>query len=129
MRIFVNRVGEERRGVAFRCDAGVGMARWMGSELPIQGSTAYVELNVPDPVVEWQRVAPTVRYDIDVDEDGCLWIRGEVLTVGGPGDPVVTLRVGTDVVMIEVGTGRETLVVGERIAFTTLALEVYPYDV
>ncbi|MGW6707675.1 hypothetical protein ACWGDE_22680 [Streptomyces sp. NPDC054956] len=130
MRIFVNRVVEEKRVVVFRCEAGhgVGLARWMSSHLPEQGTTAFVELTIPHPVVEWRPVAPTVRYDMEVYTYGIV-VRGEVLSVGGPDDPVVALRVGTDVVMIEVESHRETLQVGQRIAFISRALEVYPYDV
>ncbi|MFJ8015095.1 hypothetical protein [Streptomyces sp. NPDC096339] len=129
MDIFVNRVGEERRVVAFRCNAGHGgaVARWMGDELPEQGSRAFVELTVAEPVSDWGPVEPAVGRALAHGPDG-IAVTGEVLAIGGPGDPIVDLRVGTDVVLVEISCHKDLLRVGQRISFVTLALEAYPYS-
>ncbi|MFD8638065.1 hypothetical protein [Streptomyces sp. NPDC059533] len=129
MDVFVNRVGEERRVVAFRCNAGHGaaVARWMGDELPEQGTQAFVELTVAEPISDWRPVEPTAGRALAVEPDG-IAVTGEVLAIGGPGDPVVDLRVGTDVVLIEVGCGKDELRAGGHISFVTFALEAYPYS-
>uniref|UniRef100_A0AAU2JPE2 Uncharacterized protein n=1 Tax=Streptomyces sp. NBC_00049 TaxID=2903617 RepID=A0AAU2JPE2_9ACTN len=129
MHVFVNRVGEAQRVVVFRCKAGHGasVARWMGDPLPAQGTDAFVELTVPHPVTEWSPASPTAGRAMEVTADG-LVVRGEVLAIGGPEDPVVELRVGTDVVLVEIGDGRDALEVGGRISFKSLILEVHSYD-
>lgn len=124
----MNRVVEDGR-VAFRCTHGHGsaVAHWMGDRLPAPGTDAFVELAVPDPLAEWGPASPTVAYDLQLGPAGVV-VTGEVLGVGGPGDPVVELRVGTDVVLVEVARhGGAGMKIGRRISFAPPRLEVYPY--
>ncbi|MFE2171255.1 hypothetical protein ACFXB3_40255 [Streptomyces sp. NPDC059447] len=129
MDVFVNRVGEEQRVVAFRCEAGhgVAVARWMGDELPQQGTRAFVELTVAEPVSDWRPAEPAAGRALAVEPDG-IAVTGEVLAIGGPEDPVVDLRVGTDVVLVEIGCRKDELRVGRHISFVTRTLEAYPYS-
>ncbi|MFF4013091.1 hypothetical protein [Streptomyces sp. NPDC001717] len=128
MDIFVNRVGEEQRVVAFRCNAGHGgaVARWMGKKLPEQGTRAVVELTVDEVVSDWRPVEPTAGRALAVEHDG-IAVTGEVLAIGGQEDPVVDLKVGTDVVLVEIGRRKDELRIGMHVSFVTFALEVYPY--
>lgn len=142
--VHVNPVDPEGRVVAFRCKAGhgVAVARWMGDQLPAQGADAFVELSVPDALTEWRPASPTSRYDMELGPDGTI-LTGEVLRVGEPGDPVVALRVGTDVVLVEVevegefevegkggaGSREDAWETGRRVSFAVRpVLEVYPYS-
>ncbi|MFJ3976078.1 hypothetical protein [Streptomyces sp. NPDC090021] len=115
--------------MTFRCRAGHGNAvtRWMGGPLPPQGTDAFVELTVPAPVTEWVPASPTASQDMAIGPDGVV-VTGEVLGVGGPGDPVVELRVGTDVVLVEVACGGDGPEPGRRISFVSSRIEAYPYE-
>ncbi|MEU4355955.1 hypothetical protein [Streptomyces virginiae] len=127
MRVFVNRVVEDGR-VAFRCTDGHGsaVAHWMGDRLPAPGTDAFVELTVPGPLTEWGPAPPTAACDLQLGPAGVV-VTGEVLRVGGHGDPVVVLRVGSDVLLVEVTCRGAGLRIGRRISFVPPRLEVYPY--
>ncbi|MFC9581363.1 hypothetical protein ACFVJ8_00655 [Streptomyces yangpuensis] len=129
MHVFVNRVDQEGRRVVFRCKAGHGyaVARWMGDALPPQGTDAFVELTVPAPVTEWVPASPTAAQDLAIGPAGVV-VTGEVLGVGGPGDPVVELRVGTGVVLVEVVCDGAGLEPGRRISFVSPLIEAHPYE-
>ncbi|KOU79202.1 hypothetical protein MRQ86_13260 [Streptomyces sp. MMS21 TC-5] len=133
MRVFVDRVAEDGR-VAFRCTDGHGsaVAHWMGDRLPAPGTDTFVELTLPGPLTEWGPALPPAVSGLEIGPVGPVapagvLVTGEVLGVGGPGDPVVELSIGTDVVLVEV-TGEESgLEIGGRISFGPARLEVYPY--
>ncbi|MFG2338766.1 hypothetical protein [Streptomyces yangpuensis] len=129
MHVFVNRVEEAGRRVTFRCRAGHGnaVARWMGDPLPPQGTDAFIELTLPAPVTEWVPASPTASQDMAIGPAGVV-VTGEVLGVGGPGDPVVELRVGTDVLLVEVARGGDGPEPGRRISFVSPLIEAYPYE-
>ncbi|MFD9105704.1 hypothetical protein ACFVZN_32135 [Streptomyces virginiae] len=125
MRVFVD------GRVAFRCADGHGsaVAHWMGDRLPAPGTDTLVELTLPGPLTGWGPALPSAVSGLEIGPvaPAGVLVTGEVLGVGRPGDPVVELRIGTDVVLVEVTGGESGLEIGRRISFGPARLEVYPY--
>lgn len=134
MRITVTRVSEPPGGrsapvVEFGCAAGTAVASWAGAVRPEPGDH-HVELDVPEPVSEFERVEPGLegvegaRNDPGGNHLSAVRLCGRVEQVGAGADPVVVLRIGGGLLQVEASGPRP--LPGEWVRFTATELVLYP---
>ncbi|MFJ9523360.1 hypothetical protein ACIRPK_34605 [Kitasatospora sp. NPDC101801] len=88
-----------------------------------------MEFDVPEQVESWQSAEAGPGSVTGADNDSeQVTFTGTVVEIGVADDPVVSIRVGGDILLIEMSEQRFRLTVGESIAITTAAVELYPYD-
>ncbi|POX59843.1 hypothetical protein C3492_30305 [Streptomyces sp. Ru62] len=120
--------------VAFRSLSGQAWARWRGSELPQVGALVDVEVDVPDEIARWAIVDGPATMASDTPRSP-VRIRGVVATVDE--DAVVAIRVGADIILVELARPIDSVQpgqvdkprVGAAIEFTTPEIDIYPYSV
>lgn len=129
MRVEVLRVVDPSRGtVSFTSDFGAASGRWMGPN-PARAGQFDVEIEVPEEVTEWATLASDVTaLSEGAGADPGILITGEVVRVGGSGDPVVEIRVGSDIVLIEIPDRRSEVPVAGMISLRVPEILLYPYD-
>ncbi|MFJ1751687.1 hypothetical protein [Kitasatospora sp. NPDC088134] len=111
--------------VSFSCPAGRAVGRWMGRE-PARTGCHDVEFDLPGEVRDLGPAAPG-RASL-VAEDGGVVVTGTVVALGGDADdPVVTIRVGTALILLELPFPRAPLAVGDGRSFHSPVLELHPY--
>ena len=113
--------------VLFRSDVGTAAGIWAGPE-PAKTGAAHVELDIPDQVGDWTSIDDAVATSIEggIESENGVQIVATVVHVGDGEDPVVSIRIGTDIVMIEMSASRSGLVAGSAIRFTTLEVRLFP---
>lgn len=115
--------------VRFRSYVGTATGTWSDPK-PASLGRAHVEFDIPDEIGEWQILdssSPNSIEDGDEPKDG-VRIVATVIEDGSDDDPVVSIRVGTDVIMIEPSERRSEMVAGSTIAFTAPDLHLYPIN-
>lgn len=116
-----------RQVVAFRCDFGSARGRWMGAD-PARLGTATVEIDIPGEVSEWTALEPGVTSLAEEPGSG-VRVHCEVLRGGDEEDPVVAVRLGSDVLLVEIPGRRAELTAGTRISFLATEIQLHPYEV
>lgn len=129
MRVDISRILDPSRGIVlFSSGSGSASARWMGAG-PAQLGSFDVEIEVPEEVVEW-RTATSADTAISgsFESDSNVRIDCEVMSFDAGDDSVVQVRLGSDVLLVEVVSRRSDLSVGDLISFTVPEVQLYPYD-
>lgn len=120
--------------IAFRSPLGQVWAHWRGSGTPQVGDTADVEIDIPDDVVSW--VHAEGPDTLLAEAPGApVRIRGAV--VAADEDAVVSIRLSTDILLVEFATARhpeeqgssDKPSIGDRIELSVPRIDVYPYSV
>ncbi|MFC1416548.1 hypothetical protein [Streptacidiphilus cavernicola] len=86
-----------------------------------------MEIDVPEEVTDWT-VAPPSPGSIEGPEGGTVTVTGTVIGVGEEDDPVVELRVGDGILLVETDDSRRALAPGGSVAFRTSRILLHPYD-
>ncbi|MFE5019272.1 hypothetical protein [Streptomyces sp. NPDC056690] len=130
-----DKTGEHGPDIVFSTPAGRAWARWLGSEVPRAGDAVDIEIDVPDDIENWALAeAPDALLG---DAPGApVRLRGVVVGVDAD-DPVVAVRIDTDIVLVEFTptdhpgdrTDPAKPSAGDHIEFTTARIDVYPYSV
>lgn len=128
MRLEVRQVLDPSKGVVrFTCESGVASGRWMGPN-PAEVGYFDVEIEVSECVTGWTAGSSDVTPLSQVDGDSGTLITGRVVRSGDGDDPVVEVRVGTDILLIEISDRRAELPVEGLISFWAPEIQLYPYD-
>ncbi|MER5402830.1 hypothetical protein [Streptomyces sp. NPDC002599] len=120
-------ISPERKIVSFMCDFGSAFARWMGVD-PVGAGEFNVEIEVPEEVAAWSVTSSDRASISSLDENSNILIVGEVVRFD-EGDPVVEVRVGTDIILIEMKHPRDGLSVNGFISFKVPEIQLYPYNI
>ncbi|MFV8129080.1 hypothetical protein [Streptomyces syringium] len=117
----------ETGAVEFTSPLGNAWGIWMGTQRPDPG-TYHVEFEIPEQVDSWvPSEVPAGR--IEGEQQGHtqqVSVSGIVENVDD--DFMVTLRVGTDVILVEMAPSAPAVHKGEPITFSAATLELYPYQ-
>ncbi|MCL6736484.1 hypothetical protein [Streptomyces neyagawaensis] len=117
-----------QRIVRFRCESGTASGRWMGSAL-VEAGRYDVELEVPEEVVEWTAEASgTASLAEAAGTERAALITGQVVGYDDGDDPVVEIRVGPDILLVEIPERRQELLREGFISFRAPEIQLYPYD-
>ncbi|MFF7024518.1 hypothetical protein D7231_20195 [Streptomyces klenkii] len=128
MRIEISQIVNADIGeVEFISPVGTARGIWKGTQAPHLGSHD-VELDLPEAIHAWEAAgAPFESIGTDrLIEGHRVMVSGKVEIVGE--DSVLSLRIGSDIVLVELGTA-ESPEEGSAIRFTTPSIELYPYQV
>ncbi|WP_327401694.1 hypothetical protein OG194_16955 [Streptomyces sp. NBC_01288] len=128
---------EEPQGprIAFRSPLGQAWARWCGSGTPRGGDAVDVEIDIPDDVVHW---VPAEGPDALLAEAAEAPVRIKGAVVAAAEDAVVSIRLGTDILLVEFATAGhpdeqdrppDRPSIGNRIELSVPHIDVYPYSV
>ena len=120
--------------VAFRGPLGQGWAHWRGSTAPQVGDAADVEIDVPDDVVHWVHAEGP---DALLTEAAGAPVRIQGTVIAADEDAVVSIRLGTDVLLVEFATARHPVEqgrpdrpsLGDRIELSVPHIDVCPYSI
>lgn len=116
----------ERREVRFRGELGESWGVWQGDDLPGEGQFD-VEVDIPEEVTAWLAAdEETGMLRGDPYRRRAVTLRGTVQAVGE--DLVASLRVGRDVVLVEIAEGTVLPQPGTSITFDTPEIQLYPYQ-
>lgn len=129
MRVEVLQVLAPSQGIVrFRCESGTASGRWMGRN-PAKVGQFDVEIEVPEEVAEWTAIpsGDTSLSEAIGAESGSL-ITGEVVRFDDGDDSVVEVRVGSDILLIEIPNRRSELPTEGLISFRAPEIQLYPYD-
>lgn len=129
MRVEVLQVLDSVQGIVyFRCESGAASGRWMGSN-PAEMGQFDIEIEVPEEVAEWAAVpwGVTSLSEAAGAESAAL-ITGEVVRFDDGDDSVVEIRVGADILLIEIPNRRSELPVEGLISFRVPEIQLYPYE-
>jgi hypothetical protein len=113
--------------VRFRSHVGTATGTWPDPN-PVSLGRAHVEFDIPNAISEWRTLdspSPNSIEDVNVPKSS-VRIVATVIEDGSDDDPVVTIRVGTAIIMIEPSERRSEMVAGSTIAFTAPDLHLYP---
>ena len=113
--------------VAFRCAVGTATGVWRG-ETPAVPGPADVEFDIPAEDPEFVVLRPPAPAAVHGAADGAVTITGTVIGIGAEGDPVLEVRVDSDIVLVEVTDRRRDLAVGDGIELRVPVLQLYPYQ-
>ena len=127
---------EESQGlrIAFRGPLGQAWAHWRGSAAPQVGDTEDVEIDVPDDVVHWVHAEGP---DTLLAEAAGAPVRIKGTVVAAAEDAVVSIRLGTDILLVEFATaghpeeqGRPDMPsIDDHIELSVPHIDIYPYSV
>lgn len=126
MEIRVEVVADEPRPrVAFTCPLGAAWGVWRGREAPCLGSYT-VEFDIPGDFGVWSEVEgpPAIAGEL---QRGQIAIRAQLESVDEDG--VAGIRLGTDVVLVDMPPGVENFPVGTIVEFAVDQIDIYPYIV
>ncbi|MEV5240566.1 hypothetical protein AB0K89_15925 [Streptomyces cinnamoneus] len=118
---------QERAMVAFNSPVGSAAGVWKGGQ-GLETGTHHVEFEIPDEVHSWSLVQPTHGAITGGGARGgdFVTVHGQVEGVGE--DSVVTLRIGPDVIFVEMEDSVERLNQGDYVTFNSPTVEIYPYQ-
>lgn len=111
--------------VGFRTAIGAATGIWRGSR-PSAGP-ADVEFDVPDEVADLTVLDAPHAGAIRAG-DRTIVLSGTVTAIGVDDDPVVTVRVGTDQLLVEAPAWQAALRVGDGVEMRVPELHLYPYQ-
>ncbi|MEU0838658.1 hypothetical protein ABZ370_04185 [Streptomyces sp. NPDC005962] len=113
--------------VEFTCPAGHAWGFWKGDEEATVG-VFHVELEISEPISAWLPPSyPHAQIKGEYGEDAQgVTISGTVERVDE--DCVISFRIQSDVVLLETSQAAQKVTQGDFVAFTTCALELYPYE-
>jgi len=121
-------LGPSQEVVAFRCDFGSALGRWMGG-VPVRLGTSSVEFDIVDEVSEWVEIdAGSTALSGRLELGSGVRFECEVLRVGEGEDSVVEVRLGPDVLLVEILSRKSDLPVGGLVSFWVAEVRLYPYD-
>ncbi|MFE0461616.1 hypothetical protein ACFW1A_20430 [Kitasatospora sp. NPDC058965] len=129
MRVEVTRILDASEGlVSFRCALGHATARWAGST-PLQLGEFDVEFDIPEEITRWIVLTDPAPGSIagDVEEETGVSLTGTVVDVGEGDDPVVSIRLGSDIVMIEAPDRKWDVTPGDGVSMQVPVIRMYPY--
>ncbi|MGW7378545.1 hypothetical protein [Streptomyces sp. NPDC054794] len=116
----------EGRVVRFRSELGEAWGVWQGGAVPTEGQFD-VEVEISEEVAAW---LPGVGESDTLTGDGlrrqAVTVRGTVQTVDE--DSVMSVRIGRDIVLVEMADGAVPPQPGAKIKFDTPEIELYPYQ-
>ncbi|GGW56763.1 hypothetical protein [Streptomyces xantholiticus] len=118
-------VDEPLQCVVFTCPLGAAWGVWRGREVPGVGSCA-VEFDIPGEVGVWSKAEGPATISGEYQE-GLVLVRGQLESVDEDG--VAGLRLGSDVILVDVPSGAEEFPVGGTVEFTIGQIDIYPYVV
>ena len=129
-----NAEGPRGPRIAFRGPFGQVWAHWRGSAAPQVGDTADVEIDIPDDVVHWVHAEGP---DALLAEAAGAPVRIQGTVIAADEDAVVSIRLGTDVLLVEFAAaghpeeqGRYDMPsIDDRIELSVPHIDVYPYSV
>lgn len=88
-----------------------------------------VEIEVPEEITEWTEVPSGVTsLSENLDVETAVFITGEVVRFDDGDDSVVEIRVGSDILLIEIPNRRSELPSEGLISFRAPEIQLYPYD-
>jgi hypothetical protein len=96
---------------------------------PAQGGGCDVEFEILEEIGEWR--TSTLGYASisgSVDTEAGIFITGEVLNIGDGDDPVVELKVGSGILLVEILNRKSELARRSFISFQSSDIQLYPYD-
>ncbi|MEV7360049.1 hypothetical protein [Kitasatospora sp. NPDC091276] len=130
MKVEITRVLDNPKGwVAFRCALGSAFACWMGPT-PARRGEFDVEIEIPEEVADLAIVDDAPRGSIMgfTEGKGPISISGTVVEIGEGDDPIVGLRLGSDIVLIEAPDRKWEIAPGDVISLNVSSIQLYPYD-
>ncbi|MEU8516141.1 hypothetical protein AB0C76_31870 [Kitasatospora sp. NPDC048722] len=113
--------------VDFRCGLGRAYGQWAGPTLPGPGQLLDVELDVEEPIAAWARAIAGPGAITGTPASGAV-LTGTVLGAGDADDPVVDLRLGDDIVLLEPPVDGWDVSPGDVVAVRVASLRLYPYE-
>lgn len=117
---------EERGLVEFTSAVGRARAQWMGTEAPRCGAQYRVEVEIPDEVSGARARPPLPPGFLTGDPGDGTVVSGTVEEVADDG--VVALRVGSDVVLLEMAEGEALPEAAQTMSVRVPRIELYPYE-
>lgn len=128
MRVEVLQVLAPSQGIVrFTCESGIATGRWMGANSAEVGQFD-VEIEFPEEVADWTAGPSGVTSLSEAGADSATLITGRVVRFGDGDDSVVEIRVGSDILLIEIPNRRPELTVEGFISFRAPEIQLYPYD-
>ncbi|MEU9131168.1 hypothetical protein AB0D08_24200 [Kitasatospora sp. NPDC048540] len=130
MRVQITRVLEATPGlVEFRCELGRAVGAWMGSTAARHGEFD-VEIEVQEEISTWTVLdAPSPGSIVGGAGDASqISITGTVVDIGEADDPVVGIRLGPDVLLIEAPDRKWEVSRGTGVLLNVHAVQLYPID-
>ncbi|MBL0803242.1 hypothetical protein AAG656_06350 [Streptomyces albidoflavus] len=102
--------------------------RWTGSN-PAEVGCSDVEIEVPECVTGWTAGSAGVAPLSQAGADSGTLITGRVVGFGDGDDAVVEVRVGSDILLLEIPNRRSELPAVEGwISFRASQIQLYPHD-
>ncbi|MGW1076204.1 hypothetical protein [Streptomyces sp. NPDC002537] len=115
-----------QRAVEFTCAAGRAWGTWKGEEDPVIG-THDVEFAI-DEGVDWQASSASTQGEICARRSGRdQWISVSGIVERADDDSVVTLRIRTELVMVEMADAGCVVARGDAVTIRVKNLDIYPY--
>ncbi|MFI6143963.1 hypothetical protein [Streptomyces sp. NPDC051109] len=111
----------------FKCESGIASGRWMGPN-PAEVGQFDVEIEVPEEVADWTAGPSGATSLSEVGVDSATLITGRVVKFDDGDDSVVEIRVGSDILLIEIPNRRSELPAEGFISFRASEIQLYPYD-
>ncbi|MEU6990643.1 hypothetical protein ABZ953_08310 [Streptomyces sp. NPDC046465] len=116
----------ERREVRFRSELGDAWGVWQADDVPSEGQFD-VEIDINEEISTWlSDEGDTDRLDGDASHRQAVRVRGTVQTVDE--DSVTSLRVGRDILLVEMANEAVPPQPGSTITFDTPEIHLYPYQ-
>lgn len=130
MKVDVLRILDPSQDVVFfSCESGSAPGRWMGGK-PVGSGEFNVEIEIPEEVAEWTAASSGRTVISRVSESGSdVRIECEVVRFDDKADSVVEVRLGSDILLVEILSRRSELSVGALISFQVPEIQLYPYDI
>lgn len=129
MRVEVLQVLDPSQGIVrFKCESGVASGRWVGAKIADLG-TFDVEIEITEEVEEWALSSSSTTSLSEIGgEERAVWIVGSVVRLCDGGDSVVEIRVGSDLILVEIASRRSELFKESLISLRVPEIQLYPYD-
>lgn len=127
MRVEIIRLLDVEEGrVVFRSELGQAPGYWAGPN-PARLGEFDVELEIPEVIDRWAVLETPSPGSIEGDGEVGVSITGRVVTVGEGDDPVVGIRVGSDVVLVEAPDRKGEIIPGDVVSLAVSRILIYPY--
>ncbi|MET9415955.1 hypothetical protein ABZY03_17590 [Streptomyces klenkii] len=114
--------------VSFTSPVGSAWGTWRGSESPEPGRY-HVELEIEAEPYPWVPSASGPPRVEGTGTDGTRQIRITGVVASMDDDSVMSLRVGSDIVLVEFPDGSAAPCPGRTVEFTVAGIGIYPYAV
>ncbi|MEU7576716.1 hypothetical protein AB0B50_03835 [Streptomyces sp. NPDC041068] len=116
----------ERREVRFRSDLGDAWGVWQADVVPSEGPFD-VEIDIPEEITTWlPSDGDADMLNGDPSRRQAVTVHGTVQTVDE--DSMTSLRVGRDIMLIEMSNETVPPQPGSTIRFDTPEIHLYPYQ-